>query len=67
MRPFWPEPASNWRPTPHEIDTFWPFDPVGKRTEAVVVPRDGENYRVAKGAPQVVPGSGGRSARSPGG
>jgi len=39
---------------PHRIDAFWPFDPVGKRTEAVVVPRDGSNYRVAKGAPQVI-------------
>ncbi len=36
------------------IDAFWPFDPVGKRTEAVVVPQDGESYRVAKGAPQVI-------------
>ncbi len=33
---------------------FIPFDPVIKRTEAVVVGPNGEQFRVAKGAPQVI-------------
>ncbi len=33
---------------------FRPFDPVTKRTEAVVVGPNGEKFTVAKGAPQVI-------------
>ena len=33
---------------------FKPFDPVKKRTEAVVKGPDGESFAVAKGAPQVI-------------
>ncbi len=33
---------------------FRPFDPVTKRTEAVVVGPEGEEFTVAKGAPQVI-------------
>ena len=35
------------------VHRFRPFDPVSKRTE-VEVERDGETFRVAKGAPQVI-------------
>ncbi|RYH09413.1 plasma-membrane proton-efflux P-type ATPase [Tropicimonas sp. IMCC6043] len=35
------------------LDTFTPFDPVSKRTEAVVS-RNGERWCVSKGAPQVI-------------
>ena len=37
----------------HRVKRFTPFDPVIKRTEAVVDGKDGE-FQVAKGAPQVV-------------
>jgi H+-transporting ATPase len=33
---------------------FAPFDPVRKRTEAVVKEADGKTFKVAKGAPQVI-------------
>ena len=33
---------------------FHPFDPVNKRTEARVQPKDGGDIKVAKGAPQVI-------------
>ncbi len=33
---------------------FIPFDPVSKRTEAVGVDSNGQQYRVTKGAPQVI-------------
>jgi H+-transporting ATPase len=37
-----------------EIVHFMPFDPVHKRTEATVKGKDGKNFRVTKGAPQVI-------------
>ncbi len=33
---------------------FVPFDPVGKRTEALIKDNQGHSYRVTKGAPQVI-------------
>ncbi len=39
----------------HQID-FQPFDPVGKRTEAVIRTADNEEFKVTKGAPQVILG-----------
>jgi H+-transporting ATPase len=33
---------------------FQPFDPVGKRTEATLKTADGKQFRVTKGAPQVI-------------
>jgi H+-transporting ATPase len=44
---------------PHVLDSykivhFSPFDPVHKRTEAVVQDPDGNTFKVAKGAPQVI-------------
>ncbi len=33
---------------------FVPFDPVGKRTEAVIESEDGTSFKVTKGAPQVI-------------
>jgi H+-transporting ATPase len=36
-----------------KIDKFTPFDPVSKRTEAVVTGKEG-TFQVAKGAPQVI-------------
>jgi H+-transporting ATPase len=38
----------------HHIDHFTPFDPVHKRTEAQVKGRDGQSFKVTKGAPQVI-------------
>ncbi len=38
------------------VTGFSPFDPVRKRTEAEVRGPDGERFRVAKGAPQVIMG-----------
>lgn len=35
---------------------FTPFDPVGKRTEAVLIDTSGRSFTVTKGAPQVVMG-----------
>jgi H+-transporting ATPase len=37
-----------------KIKHFLPFDPVGKRTEALVSGPDGENFKVSKGALQVI-------------
>ena len=38
----------------YEMVHFRPFDPVHKRTEAVVKTRDGKTFKVTKGAPQVI-------------
>ncbi|MDP1752372.1 MAG: plasma-membrane proton-efflux P-type ATPase [Reyranella sp.] len=38
----------------YKATAFTPFDPVTKRTEAVVAGPDGKTIRVAKGAPQVI-------------
>ena len=38
----------------YEIIHFQPFDPVHKRTEATVKDADGNEFKVAKGAPQVI-------------
>jgi len=37
-----------------EVTHFQPFDPVHKRTEATVKTRDGKEFKVTKGAPQVI-------------
>jgi len=36
------------------VSQFTPFDPVSKRTEARVGGSDGQQYRVSKGAPQII-------------
>jgi len=38
----------------YEVVHFQPFDPVHKRTEATVKSTDGREFRVTKGAPQVI-------------
>ncbi len=38
----------------YHVDHFTPFDPVHKRTEATVTPREGASFKVTKGAPQVI-------------
>ncbi len=38
----------------YQVVHFQPFDPVHKRTEAVVKAADGKQFEVAKGAPQVI-------------
>ncbi|MGB5631370.1 MAG: plasma-membrane proton-efflux P-type ATPase, partial [Waterburya sp.] len=38
----------------YEIRHFQPFDPVSKRTEAEVRTANGRNFKVTKGAPQVI-------------
>ncbi|WGJ13241.1 plasma-membrane proton-efflux P-type ATPase [Methylocapsa sp. D3K7] len=38
----------------YEVIHFQPFDPVHKRTEATVKDVDGKEFKVAKGAPQVI-------------
>ena len=38
----------------YEVSHFQPFDPVHKRTEATVKGADGKEFKVTKGAPQVV-------------
>jgi len=38
----------------YKISHFTPFDPVSKRTEADVKDKDGDTFKVTKGAPQVV-------------
>jgi H+-transporting ATPase len=38
----------------YAIQSFQPFDPVTKRTQATVKDRDGRTYQVSKGAPQAV-------------
>ncbi|BBY37184.1 plasma-membrane proton-efflux P-type ATPase [Mycobacterium mantenii] len=42
------------RPQAARVGKFIPFDPVSKRTEALVHGSDGETFRVSKGAPQVI-------------
>jgi H+-transporting ATPase len=38
----------------YQVAHFQPFDPVHKRTEATVKGADGKEFKVAKGAPQVI-------------
>ncbi len=38
----------------YQVVHFVPFDPVHKRTEATVADQDGTEYKVTKGAPQVI-------------
>ena len=38
----------------YQVVHFQPFDPVHKRTEAAVKARDGQTFKVTKGAPQVI-------------
>jgi len=38
----------------YQMIHFQPFDPVHKRTEALIKSRDGKTFRVTKGAPQVI-------------
>ena len=38
----------------YEVVHFLPFDPVHKRTEATVNSKDGNTFKVTKGAPQVI-------------
>jgi len=38
----------------YQIIHFQPFDPVHKRTEATVIGTDGKEFKVTKGAPQVI-------------
>jgi H+-transporting ATPase len=38
----------------YQVVHFQPFDPVHKRTEATVKDRDGKEFKVTKGAPQVI-------------
>jgi H+-transporting ATPase len=38
----------------YQVVHFQPFDPVHKRTEAIVKGKDGKEFRVTKGAPQVI-------------
>ncbi len=38
----------------YHVTHFQPFDPVHKRTEAAVKGRDGHDFKVTKGAPQVI-------------
>ncbi len=38
----------------YDVVHFQPFDPVHKRTEATVKTREGETFKVTKGAPQVI-------------
>lgn len=38
----------------YTIEAFKPFDPVSKRTESTVKTKDGANFTVSKGAPQVI-------------
>jgi H+-transporting ATPase len=38
----------------YQVVHFTPFDPVHKRTEAIVKGKDGRQFKVTKGAPQVI-------------
>jgi H+-transporting ATPase len=38
----------------YTVEHFQPFDPVHKRTEALVKSKDGKTFKVTKGAPQVI-------------
>ncbi|OBH50745.1 plasma-membrane proton-efflux P-type ATPase [Mycobacterium mantenii] len=46
--------AAAGRQAAARVDEFVPFDPVSKRTEALVRDFDGRTFRVSKGAPQVI-------------
>ena len=48
------EMAAAGSPQDYSIQAFKPFDPVSKRTEALVEAKDGHSFRVTKGAPQVI-------------
>ena len=48
------EMAAAGSPQDYSIQAFKPFDPVSKRTEAVVTSDSGRHFRVTKGAPQVI-------------
>jgi H+-transporting ATPase len=39
---------------PYQVLHFQPFDPVNKRTEASIKDKDGKEFKVTKGAPQVI-------------
>ena len=39
---------------PYRVTHFQPFDPVHKRAEATVTGKDGQTFKVTKGAPQVI-------------
>ncbi|HZE16621.1 MAG TPA: plasma-membrane proton-efflux P-type ATPase, partial [Mycobacterium sp.] len=41
-------------PAQLRVERFTPFDPVSKRTEAVVCDSDSRRFRVSKGAPQII-------------
>ena len=45
--------AAGQRPA-MQVEEFIPFDPVSKRTEALVRDSEGQTFRVSKGAPQVI-------------
>ncbi|MBO3463894.1 plasma-membrane proton-efflux P-type ATPase [Aetokthonos hydrillicola Thurmond2011] len=38
----------------YQVTRFLPFDPVIKRTEAIITTVDGQEFKVSKGAPQVI-------------
>ena len=38
----------------YKVTHFMPFDPVHKRTEATIMQKDGKEFKVTKGAPQVI-------------
>lgn len=38
----------------YKVTHFQPFDPVHKRTEATVIGKEGKEFKVTKGAPQVI-------------
>lgn len=40
--------------TDYTVTVFKPFDPIVKRTEAVIEAADGSHFKVSKGAPQVI-------------
>lgn len=46
--------AAAGEPGPAIVERFTPFDPVSKRTEALVRESDGRQFRVSKGAPQII-------------
>lgn len=46
--------AATDQPRSAQVERFIPFDPVSKRTEAIVRDSDGRGFRASKGAPQVI-------------
>ncbi|MGW8266383.1 MAG: HAD-IC family P-type ATPase, partial [Longimicrobiales bacterium] len=54
FRAAWELPGLRDRLAGFRVKEFMPFDPVSKRTEALVQTPGGEPFRVIKGAPQVV-------------